>query len=355
MPLGSYDGETSGGLDLRGKLDIGSSTGHVGGYGDGTGHTCLGHDLGLLVMELSVEDIVLDASHIEHSAQKFRRLHVGGTDQYWTALFHQFLDLVYDGGELGLSCLVDQVILVIPDDGTVGGDYHHIQLVDAPELTRLGLCGTGHAGELVVHPEVVLQGDSGVSLRRSLDLDVLLGLHCLVQSVGPAPSLHDTARSLIDNLYLVVHDDVVNVFLEHGVCLEELDHCVDPLALEGEVLHEGVLALALLLGGQVGSLYLGNLGPHVGEDEEVVVIDHPGKGVMTLVGEVHGVLLLVYDEVQGIRDHRHLPLIVLEIVVLSLLLELLHSGLGEVLDEGIVFGKTLDAAVQELSSLGLVT
>ena len=56
------------------------------------------------------------------------------------------------------------------------------QLVDLVELFGLGQGGTGHAGQLVVHAEVVLQRDGGVGDVLRLDLDTFLGFHGLVQA-----------------------------------------------------------------------------------------------------------------------------------------------------------------------------
>jgi hypothetical protein len=56
------------------------------------------------------------------------------------------------------------VRMVDADHGLVGGDDHHVQLVDLGELLGLGVGGTGHAGQLVIHAEIVLEGDGGQGL-----------------------------------------------------------------------------------------------------------------------------------------------------------------------------------------------
>ena len=52
----------------------------------------------------------------------------------------------------------------------VGGDGHHLQLVDLAELLGLGQGRAGHAGQLRIQAEVVLQRDGGVGDVLSLDL-----------------------------------------------------------------------------------------------------------------------------------------------------------------------------------------
>ena len=82
------------------------------------------------------------------------------------------------------------------------------------ELPRLGGGGAGHAAELVVHAEVVLERDRREGLVLLLDLHPLLRLHRLVEALGPAPALEDAAGELVDDLHLAALHDVVDVVLE---------------------------------------------------------------------------------------------------------------------------------------------
>ncbi len=45
---------------------------------------------------------------------------------------------------------------------------------------RLGIGGTCHAGQLVVHTEIVLKGDGSQGLVLAFDLDPFFGLHRLM-------------------------------------------------------------------------------------------------------------------------------------------------------------------------------
>ncbi|MND01468.1 hypothetical protein D3C83_204730 [compost metagenome] len=73
-----------------------------------------------------------------------------------------------------------EVVHVLAGDGLVRRDYDDVKLVDVPEFARFGFGGTGHACQLVVHPEVVLEGDGRVGLRSVLNLHVLLRFDSLV-------------------------------------------------------------------------------------------------------------------------------------------------------------------------------
>ena len=64
---------------------------------------------------------------------------------------------------------IDLVVLVVADARHVGRDLHHVQLVDLGELVGLGHRRAGHAGQLGIQPEVVLEGDRGERLVLRLD------------------------------------------------------------------------------------------------------------------------------------------------------------------------------------------
>ena len=104
-----------------------------------------------------------------------------------------------------------------------------MQVVDLDELLLLGLRGAGHAAELLVEAEVVLERDRREGDVLLLDLDALLRLDRLVQALAPAAPLHDPARVLVDDLDLAVLDHVVDVALVERLGLERLAEVVDEL------------------------------------------------------------------------------------------------------------------------------
>ena len=90
------------------------------------------------------------------------------------------------------------------------------------ELVGLGRRRAGHAGELLVHAEIVLEGDRGERLVLRLDRLVLLGLERLVQAFRIAPARHHAAGELVDDDDLAVAHDVVLVALEQLVRAQRL-------------------------------------------------------------------------------------------------------------------------------------
>jgi hypothetical protein len=82
--------------------------------------------------------------------------------------------------------LVDDVGLVDALRVAVRRDLDHAEPVGLAELRRLGGRGAGHAAELAVEAEVVLEGDRRERLVLVLDLHPLLGLDRLVHALAVA-------------------------------------------------------------------------------------------------------------------------------------------------------------------------
>src|SRR6476469_3324546 len=139
------------------------------------------------------------------------------------------LDVAHHGLKLPLHGLKDQIVLVVARHVHVGRDLDDMQVVDLDELLLLRLRRTGHAGELLVETEVVLERDRRERDVLLLDLHALLGLDRLVQALGPATSFHDPAGELVDDLDLTVLYDVVDVALVERLGLERLVQVVDEL------------------------------------------------------------------------------------------------------------------------------
>ena len=122
------------------------------------------------------------------------------------------------------------------DQRLVGRDRDDVELVDLVKLGRLGHGRAGHARQLLVELEEVLQGDRGEGLVLFLDLDPFLGLDGLVQPVGPLAADHQPAGELVDDDDLAVGlDDVVAVALVEVMGLERVVDQVGPFHVAGRV------------------------------------------------------------------------------------------------------------------------
>jgi hypothetical protein len=164
--------------------DVGAAAGHVGRDRDRADPPRLGDDLGFLLVILGVQHLVVGhAAPLEELGQALRLLDGHRPDQDGAPLLVQLLDFPDDGVELLALGLVDDVGVRHPDERAVGRDHRDVQLVDLRELGGFGVRGAGHAGELRVHAEVVLERDRRERLVLVLDLRAFLRLDGLVQAV----------------------------------------------------------------------------------------------------------------------------------------------------------------------------
>ena len=173
-------------FEVAAELDVGAAARHVGGYGDRARHTGLGDDVGLLLMIAGVQHLVRDLALLQQAGQMLRFFDADGADEHWLLSRPAFLDQIDDGIVFFARSAVDLVMLVDADAGQVaalGGLVDPTELVDVEQFVGFGGGRAGYAGELLVHPEIVLEGDRGERLVFGLDLDVLLGFQGLVQAL----------------------------------------------------------------------------------------------------------------------------------------------------------------------------
>ena len=204
------------------ELDVGAAAGHVRGDRDGPRPPGLGDDARLLLVELGVERLVLDPSRfsIVESTSDFSTVTVP-TRTGRPAAFISSISSI-SALNLAFSFLKTRSAWSSRTIGRWVGIATTSRLVDLVELLGLGHRRAGHAGELVVEPEVVLERDRGEGHRLALDPQALLRLDRLVEALAPAPARHLAAGELVDDDDLAVLDDVVAVALVQHLGLERL-------------------------------------------------------------------------------------------------------------------------------------
>ena len=298
-------------LGVAAQHDVGAAAGHVGGHGDRPQLARLGHDLGLFLVVLGVEDVVADAGLGEHFAHQLGDLDGNGAHQHRLALLVAGLDLLHNGPVLARLGLVHHVRLVNAGQGPVGGDLHDVQGVDGAELLLLGHGRAGHAGELAVQAEIILEGDGGKGLGLPGHGDVLLGLDGLVQALVVPPAVHQPAGELVHDDDLAVLDHIVDVPAHHAPGLQGLVDMVGEggVLRVGEVCNvEGLLRLLDAPGGEgggagllvhdvvrvhVGVLFLFRVG--AGHPQHL----QPGHKVVRQLIELGGLLALAGNDEGG--------------------------------------------------------
>ncbi len=253
MAFCADDCQTSCLFYFGGQLDVGASSGHIGGDGNGSGTSGKCHYLSFLLVEFGVEHLALYVAHVEHAFEQFGDFDRSGTYKHGASGIAQADYLLDYGGIFLFLGLVNAVVHILSRHGAVGGDGHHVEFIDIPKLASLGFGGTCHARKFVIHAEVVLQGDGGESLCGGFDLHTLLGLDGLVEPVAVAASFHDTACLFVDDFDFVVVDNVFIILFEKGVGFQELGNGVHTLRFDGIVGHGRILLL--LAFGKVGNVF----------------------------------------------------------------------------------------------------
>src|SRR5882724_6707456 len=193
-------------LGIAAEQDVGSAAGHVGSDRDHAFSSSLGYDFGFALVVLGVEHDVLDIFLFQELRKTLRFFDGSSTNQHRTAGGMQGLDF-------GRGCIVFFLFRAINNVGIlqtqhrpVSRNDHHFQAIDLVELRCFGFRRAGHAGQLFVHAEIVLEGDGGESLVLTLDLYVFLGFNRLVQAIRPAASGHQATGKLVhDNDFAVFH------------------------------------------------------------------------------------------------------------------------------------------------------
>ena len=183
----------------------------------------------LTLVELGVEDVVLDSALGKNTRELLGILDGNSADQARLSLGVALLDVGGNCSELRVNRAVHQIIVVHSLDRLVGRDHLDGNVIDLAELCVLGHGGTGHAGELVIHEEVILESDGGECLVLLANDHAFLCLYGLMQALGVAPALHNAAGELIDDLDLAVDDNILLVTVEHVLRLKGLLQVVDEL------------------------------------------------------------------------------------------------------------------------------
>ena len=218
-------------------------------------------------MGAGVQHAVRNVAGLQHFRKHFGLLDRGGADEHRLAAAPRLVDRVDDGLVFLARRAIDLVVLVEAGHPHIGRNVEDIEAVDVHELLGLGQRRAGHAGELGIEAEVVLECDRGERHVLRLDRHVLLGFQRLVQAFRIAAARHHAAGELVDDDHLVILDDVILVALEKLVGTQRLLHVVH----DGDVL--GVIEIRAA--------------------QEACTTQHLFQVFVALFGQRHRALLLV--------------------------------------------------------------
>src|SRR3954466_4654503 len=90
-------------------------------------------------------------------------------------------------------------------------DHDDFESIDGLEFEGFRICRAGHAGQLRVHAEVVLECDRCDGLVLFPNAHAFFRLDRLVQTIRPASARHGASGELIDDHDFAITYDVLDV------------------------------------------------------------------------------------------------------------------------------------------------
>ena len=214
-------------LDIAAQLNIGPATGHVGCNRHRAQLAGIGDNLRLLFVLAGVQNIVLHTGLRQHLRQEFRLLDRGRPHQNRLSLFVGGFDLVHHGLIFFLAGAIDLIVLVNTGDRFVGWHFHHAQIVDLGKFLGFGGGGAGHAAQLVIQAEVILEGHRGQRHVFRLNLAAFLRFDRLMKPVRQTAPGHHAAGKFVNQHHFVVANDIILVAGEQLMGFQRVVHMMN--------------------------------------------------------------------------------------------------------------------------------
>src|SRR5208283_3963091 len=211
------------------EYDVGSPARHVCSYGHCAKTPGLGHNLSLLLMVFRIQHGMLNAFFLQHAAKKFRFLYRGRSHERRLAFLVALLDLRNYSIEFDILGLVNNIREVRPNQRPVSRYHQNFEIIYLCKFGGLSVGSTGHARELIIHPEKILECYSGESLVFTGYLNTLFCLNSLVKPVTPPSARHNPSRKFIDYDHLTVFYDILHVSLVEVVGPQRLKDVMNQL------------------------------------------------------------------------------------------------------------------------------
>ena len=91
-----------------------------------------------------------------------------------------FFDLFDDCIVFAAHGAVNDIVHIVADHGLISGNFHDVKAVYLAEFLFFGKSSTGHAGELIVQTEIILEGNGSKRFGFAADIHAFLGFDGLM-------------------------------------------------------------------------------------------------------------------------------------------------------------------------------
>ena len=281
---------------------------------------------------------MLNLTQGKHLAQHFRNFYWSSTYQHRTTSLYHLLNF-FDYGFIFLTFrFINAVVHINTSNRTVCRYHHYIQLIDIPELSCFCFCSTGHTGQFMVHTEVVLQGDRCKSLCSSFYLHAFLRFYSLMQTITPTTAIHDTSCLFVDNLYLTIHNHIVRIFFEHGVCLQQLINGVYAFCFNGVIGHQLIFLSQTFFIRQPFLIFkFRQLSCNIRKYEQGRILWVTGNQVYSFICQIYALQFFINHKIQRFYRFRHTLVILFHIDFFRLQHTSLDTRFAQELNQRFVF------------------
>ena len=220
---------------IAAQQNIRAATSHVRADRDRSFATRLRHHVRFVLVVFGIQNRVLDALFREDFRDRRALLDARRTHENRLSLLVLLHDLVDDRREFLAFRFVHDVLFVDANAVLVRRNLHDVQLVGRVKLSSFRVGRAGHARELLVDAEKVLEGDRRHRATFFLNPHVFLRFDCLMQTIRPTTSREDAAGEFVDDQHLAITHQVVDFALVERVRAQALVHDVQRFEVHGIV------------------------------------------------------------------------------------------------------------------------
>ena len=217
--------------------NVSTTTCHISSNGNCAVLTSMRNNLCFLFVVLSVQNVMRNTTTFKHCRKFFRLCDRGSTYENRSTGFMTSFDFVNCSFVLSKLSFVDNVRSVGTDHRFVGRNNYNAQTIDFLEFLFFSFSSTGHTSQLVVHTEVVLEGDGCQGLAFTFYFYAFFSFDCLVQAFGEATTKHQTTSEFVNNNNLAIFNNVVTVTVHQSFSFQSTHQLVGEVNTVLGIIH----------------------------------------------------------------------------------------------------------------------
>ena len=198
-------------LGIAAEQNIRPAAGHVRRYRHCPLAPGLRDDLGFALVIFRIQNVVRNPEPFDGAAENFALFDAHRADQNRLTFRMALFDLLGNRFDLYFLVKVNHVLIIFSDNRFCRRNAHDIEFVYLFEFFGFRIGRPRHAGEFVVHAEIILERDGCQCLALGLDFDAFFGFYRLMQPVRPPPAVHHAAGKIVDDDDFAIFDDIVLV------------------------------------------------------------------------------------------------------------------------------------------------